>query len=597
MSQSSESTYYAPPKREPTPPVGDMDYWGNMITEAQHPPQPMPKFRRLLLAIAEHIKNEIEPKDVKALTPVKMSCFYRRVGGDLDELFLDMPPEQISEIYTTLGCTHSLEPGEDDFHPPAIPALTARGFVIWQTVQLLLEPSEHIPYIRTAVTELKLRDPDTGELFPNEIPEEAFPTRPCEETRRWHSEVFEKAFLAKQEKQRQQQGKTAPPPPVDPDVGSADRNKWWEGSYYKSRNHRRRNHTKASGYQHTSYRRSAPADIYTQEHAYVYTAHPSTSKSRHTRHPTPTSTADATLGTDSGIPPSKPYVTISSDEEDLRGRRHEPDVEYIPRTSGHRREREREGKSHRSTSRTHSHSKPRAPKAYYVVNEAGIPIYTTTHTTDQSGSRHRHRHHLSASPPTQLPIPNLYHSHSSSSHVHAPPNLHTFASYPDLNTHAPPPLWTNTPGTTLNPTAAAAAAGIKIEATQIPIPDHSEGPEFHRHRSSSPPLGGKKSYPRPTQGPYSGAEGSRRSYHYYGGGRGYGDDHAAAYDEYERKERRRGRSESRGKRRYYASDDSDFENLMAGLEAVEVGEGWSSRRRRKDGWARERQREPKAYYL
>jgi len=113
------------------------------------------------------------------------------------ELFLGTPPEKLSGIYTTLGCNHTLQPiPDDDFVPPSIPALTPRGFAIWQTIQLLLDPEEHVPYLQEAVKKFQLANPETRESFPKSIPGEAFPSKPDEETVKWHDAMFEKKSLA-----------------------------------------------------------------------------------------------------------------------------------------------------------------------------------------------------------------------------------------------------------------------------------------------------------------------------------------------------------------------------------------------------------------
>ncbi|RPA95142.1 hypothetical protein L873DRAFT_1699005 [Choiromyces venosus 120613-1] len=186
----------SPPQQQQPPTVDPRQYWGYLISP-DHPTQPTPLFRNLLLSIANYIIDFLEPRDIHCLTPEKISGFYRSVGGDLDELFLGTPPEKLSGIYTTLGCNHTLQPiPDDDFVPPSIPALTPRGFAIWQTIQLLLDPEEHVPYLQEAVRKFQLANPETGELFPKSIPNEAFPSKPDEETVKWHDDMFEKKSLA-----------------------------------------------------------------------------------------------------------------------------------------------------------------------------------------------------------------------------------------------------------------------------------------------------------------------------------------------------------------------------------------------------------------
>ncbi|KAH0610535.1 uncharacterized protein H6S33_012062 [Morchella sextelata] len=179
------------PPPQPKPP-SPKEFWGYLISREQ-PTQPTPLFRNLLIAIANYIIEKLEPLEVRCLTPEKISSFYHNVGGDLDDLFLSTPPDALSSIYTTLGCSHTLQPSpRDDFVPPSIPALTSRGFVTWQTIQLLLDPVEHVPYLQEAVRVFPLQNPESGEFFPREIPSEAFPSAPDQETVRWHDEMFEK---------------------------------------------------------------------------------------------------------------------------------------------------------------------------------------------------------------------------------------------------------------------------------------------------------------------------------------------------------------------------------------------------------------------
>ncbi|KAE8450638.1 hypothetical protein EG329_005982 [Mollisiaceae sp. DMI_Dod_QoI] len=129
-------------------------------------------------------KNEnIGNKDQKALTPDKLASFYKAVGGNYD-----FPNPSISWIYASIGCQHSLQPTNDDFQPPCIPALTTRGFVRWQSIEILLGPEEHVPFIQNAVRDFGIRHPDTGELFPAPVPKEAFPLVPDPEIEKWHDQ-------------------------------------------------------------------------------------------------------------------------------------------------------------------------------------------------------------------------------------------------------------------------------------------------------------------------------------------------------------------------------------------------------------------------
>src|SRR5262245_54932226 len=86
--------------------------------------------------------KSFEPGESPDLTPTQIAAFYRAVGGNYDVLFVETPPTSISFIYRSLGAFHSLQPAPDDdgYGNPTIPALNKRGFVTWQTIQLLLGP-------------------------------------------------------------------------------------------------------------------------------------------------------------------------------------------------------------------------------------------------------------------------------------------------------------------------------------------------------------------------------------------------------------------------------------------------------------------------
>ena len=103
-----------------------------------------------------------------------------------------MPSPSISWIYTSIGCQHTLQPTSDDFKPPSIPALTTRGFVRWQSIEILLGPEEHVPFIQTAVRNFAIKNPDTGETFPVDLPTEAFPLIADKDIEKWHNQCAEK---------------------------------------------------------------------------------------------------------------------------------------------------------------------------------------------------------------------------------------------------------------------------------------------------------------------------------------------------------------------------------------------------------------------
>lgn len=109
----------------------------------------------------------------------------------------------ISDVYTTLGCVHSLLPNpDDDYSPPQIPALHPRGFERWQTIQLLMDPAEHAPYLQEAVRKFELVDPQTKQGFREygDLPRTAFPLEPDVATTEWHENVFLKRVKDNEEK-------------------------------------------------------------------------------------------------------------------------------------------------------------------------------------------------------------------------------------------------------------------------------------------------------------------------------------------------------------------------------------------------------------
>lgn len=108
------------------------------------------------------------------------------------ELFVNGPHESISYIWQVFGCRHTLEPTDNDFEPPSIPALTPKGFVRWESIQILLAPEEHVPFIIHAVKNWHLTNPDTGEPFPEDISASSFPSEPDPEISVWIEACSEK---------------------------------------------------------------------------------------------------------------------------------------------------------------------------------------------------------------------------------------------------------------------------------------------------------------------------------------------------------------------------------------------------------------------
>jgi hypothetical protein len=138
--------------------------------------------------------NNFHPCDHSDLNPVQLAAFYRAVGGNYDALFLETEPPALAFVYEKLGCLHSLQPApsNDGFAPPRMPALKPRGFTKWQSIQILLMPDEHVPFMQNALLRFDIIDPRTGAAFPKLLPKEAFPSEPDEGLLRWYDEVSNK---------------------------------------------------------------------------------------------------------------------------------------------------------------------------------------------------------------------------------------------------------------------------------------------------------------------------------------------------------------------------------------------------------------------
>ncbi|TAQ87489.1 hypothetical protein B7494_g4190 [Chlorociboria aeruginascens] len=164
-------------------------YYGYLFDKDKKPTRVLDA---LLRGIAAYIVEEIGNKEDKCLTPAKLAEFYKAVGGNYDSLFVDVPHASLSTIYASTGCQHTLQPTSNNFAPPSIPALTTRGFVHWQSIEILLGPEEQVPFIQTAVLRFPLKHPDTNESFPRPLPKKAFPLTPDKQTENWHNACAEK---------------------------------------------------------------------------------------------------------------------------------------------------------------------------------------------------------------------------------------------------------------------------------------------------------------------------------------------------------------------------------------------------------------------
>jgi len=154
--------------------------------------RPTRMLERILEGIGDYIINHIGNTSDKTLSPSKLASFYKSVGGDYDSLFVDVPYASISWIWASLECEHILRTSHDRFKPPSIPALTKSGFVRWQSIEILLGPEEHVPFMQTAVRNFPIKDPDTKVRFPKELPAEVFPLVPDVEVAKWHGECADK---------------------------------------------------------------------------------------------------------------------------------------------------------------------------------------------------------------------------------------------------------------------------------------------------------------------------------------------------------------------------------------------------------------------
>lgn len=192
----------------------EQNFWGNLINDDK---SPSPRLEKLCLAIAElmvssHgkslaiptdllVQQTFDAKDNTYITPDRIAAFYKKVGGNYDSVFLQTTPQALSFIYQSLGCFHSLEPkledSSDAYKPPSIPSLLPTGFVRWQTIQLLMDPDEHCTYLQNAVRLWDLtysdgQEPPNTDLFPKEIPRDAFPLTPDKQMLAWHEGVSQR---------------------------------------------------------------------------------------------------------------------------------------------------------------------------------------------------------------------------------------------------------------------------------------------------------------------------------------------------------------------------------------------------------------------
>lgn len=168
-----------------------------------------------------HQNERFEPSDSPDLTPNQLAHFYRDLHGNYDQLFLGTPSESIAFIYKSLGCLHSLQPlhhtHQTAFTDPTVPALKTEGWIMWQTIQVLLGPEEHSTFLREAISQYDVKDHDTGEIFPKILPRECFPLEPDKHMVAWYEGVSERLRKEAEDEERMKQidverDPDAPPP-------------------------------------------------------------------------------------------------------------------------------------------------------------------------------------------------------------------------------------------------------------------------------------------------------------------------------------------------------------------------------------------------
>lgn len=148
--------------------------------------------RRLdMLTTPQPQSTKLSPNECQDLLPSQLAAFYRSVGGDYDSLFLETPHSTLSFIYKTLGALHSLQPveGDDGYATPSVPALKHKGYITWQTIQLLLDPEEHVPFLQRAVEKFDIINGQDGQPFPKVLPSSALPTKPDPDMLKWFEQV------------------------------------------------------------------------------------------------------------------------------------------------------------------------------------------------------------------------------------------------------------------------------------------------------------------------------------------------------------------------------------------------------------------------
>ncbi|KAK5165774.1 uncharacterized protein LTR77_008697 [Saxophila tyrrhenica] len=177
-------------------------YWGYLFKPDKTGSD---RLKSLLRGLKDVMNEHHEPYDSPDLTPTQLASFYRELHGNYDQLFLGTPSESIAFIYKSLGCLHSLQPLSHStaFTDPTVPALKTEGWIMWQTIQLLLGPEEHSSFLMEAVQKWDVKDPQSGEVFPKILPRQCFPVEPDKHMVAWYEGVSERLRREAEEEEHQ----------------------------------------------------------------------------------------------------------------------------------------------------------------------------------------------------------------------------------------------------------------------------------------------------------------------------------------------------------------------------------------------------------
>ena len=185
-------------------------YWGYLFKPDKTGTD---KLKGLLSGLKNVMNEHSESSDCPDLTPNQLATFYQELHGNYNQLFLETPSESIAFIYKSLGCLYSLQPQEPKdgapqstaFADPTVPALKTEGWIMWQTIQLLLGPEEHSGFLMEAVQKWDVKDPTTGEMFPKALPRTCFPAEPDKHMVAWYEGVSERLRREAEEEERQRE--------------------------------------------------------------------------------------------------------------------------------------------------------------------------------------------------------------------------------------------------------------------------------------------------------------------------------------------------------------------------------------------------------